>query len=106
MKKLLKGIKKISCPWLLLTDADGAQPNITHRLFYKQNEVQTFSYQKLPHQYHGSGCTLASAICCHLARNIDVAAACQKALDFTDAALRCAYPLNEQYHYINRHHRK
>jgi hydroxymethylpyrimidine/phosphomethylpyrimidine kinase len=45
--------------------------------------VRQDSWSRLPHSYHGSGCTLASAIAALLATGMDVAAAVREAQEYT-----------------------
>jgi hydroxymethylpyrimidine/phosphomethylpyrimidine kinase len=53
---------------VLLTGADEAQgEHVINRLFHEAGE-RDFNWPLLPHSYHGSGCTLATACACGLAR--------------------------------------
>jgi hydroxymethylpyrimidine/phosphomethylpyrimidine kinase len=53
--------------------------------------VRTDTWQRLPGSYHGSGCTLASAIAANLARGLDVAEAVREAQEYTWQALAKAF---------------
>ena len=53
--------------------------------------VRTDTWQRLPGSYHGSGCTLASAIAANLARGLEVAEAVQEAQEYTWQALARAF---------------
>lgn len=66
---------------------------------YSDTGVQSYACERLPHVYHGSGCTLAAAIAAHLAMGVPVPAAVQRALDYTWNALKHAQPLGRgQWH--------
>lgn len=49
------------------TDMDMAAPQVVHHL-YGKNRRRRWENRRLPGSYHGSGCTLASAIAAHWAR--------------------------------------
>jgi hydroxymethylpyrimidine/phosphomethylpyrimidine kinase len=82
-KEEKEAIKKLNCEWVLLTKTEISDTQITHCLYKDSILKATYSYQKLPHNYHGSGCTLSSSIAALLANNATVESACQDALDYT-----------------------
>ena len=58
---------------VLLTGADEAEGgSVTNQLFTPDEPAQRFSWPRLPHSYHGSGCTLASACAARLALGDDL----------------------------------
>ncbi|MCU7828214.1 MAG: hydroxymethylpyrimidine/phosphomethylpyrimidine kinase [Candidatus Thiodiazotropha sp. (ex Myrtea sp. 'scaly one' KF741663)] len=63
-------------------------PEITHRLFIPDESAVTSTCQRLPGEYHGSGCTLASAIAAHLAHQEPLQTAIEQALDYSWKSLR------------------
>ncbi|MDR1274838.1 MAG: bifunctional hydroxymethylpyrimidine kinase/phosphomethylpyrimidine kinase [Candidatus Accumulibacter sp.] len=79
------------CAHVLLTGAHEDSPEVTNRLFDPTGETRTFSCKRLPGSYHGSGCTLASALAAMLARGLSVCDATAHALDFTYRALESAF---------------
>jgi hydroxymethylpyrimidine/phosphomethylpyrimidine kinase len=95
-------IKSLNCPWVLLTGTDGAQKEIEHRLYCRGELHSNFRYVKLPGEYHGSGCTLASAISALLALGIDVDIACKRALDYCYQTLLSAKKLGKMQYHPNR----
>ncbi|MCU7843788.1 MAG: hydroxymethylpyrimidine/phosphomethylpyrimidine kinase [Candidatus Thiodiazotropha sp. (ex Monitilora ramsayi)] len=58
-------------------------PQITHRLFLSEGSVSSSQCQRLPGEYHGSGCTLASAIAARLAHGEPVQKAVANGLDYS-----------------------
>ncbi|MGE4594617.1 MAG: hydroxymethylpyrimidine/phosphomethylpyrimidine kinase [Gammaproteobacteria bacterium] len=95
-------VKSLNCPWVLLTGTDSSHNEIEHRL-YQQGELHgRFNYVKLPGEYHGSGCTLASAISALLALGIDVDIACKRALDYCYQTLLNAKKLGKMQYHPNR----
>lgn len=69
--------------WLLVTGADAATPEIVHELDRDGRLFERSLWRRLPGRFHGTGCTLATAAACELARGKSVAAACAAALEFT-----------------------
>jgi len=95
-------IKSLNCPWVLLTGTDGAQKEIEHRLYWQGELHSSFRYVKLPGEYHGSGCTLASSISALLALGVDVDIACKRALDYCYQTLLSAKKLGKMQYHPNR----
>lgn len=94
-----KAIKLLPCEWVLLTSADADNLQIEHRLYHHAKLCKRFGYAKLPHNYHGSGCTLSAAISALLALDFGVEEACAKALDYTYQTLLNAKKVGKmQYH--------
>lgn len=90
-----KAVKSLNVPWVLVTKTDVSTIEIPHVLYHHGQIVKTFTYNKLPHKYHGSGCTLSSAIVAYLAQGKTPEIACQKALDWTYQTLKHAYKLGK-----------
>jgi hydroxymethylpyrimidine/phosphomethylpyrimidine kinase len=77
--------------YVLITGTHEATPNVINSLYGAQGLVRTDSWQRLPGSYHGSGCTLASAIAAMLANGLDVPEAVKEAQDYTWHTLQYAY---------------
>ena len=58
---------RIGCPWVLITGTHASTPEVTNRLYGDDGTRLSWSWPRLPGAYHGSGCTLASAIAARLA---------------------------------------
>lgn len=94
-----KAVEKLDCEWILLTTTDSCEGEIQHRLYHFSKCVKRFNYAKLPFNYHGSGCTLSSAISAFLVLGIEMEDACKKALDYTYETLLKAKKVGKiQYH--------
>ncbi|WNW13315.1 hydroxymethylpyrimidine/phosphomethylpyrimidine kinase [Pseudomonas sp. DTU_2021_1001937_2_SI_NGA_ILE_001] len=78
------------CEHLLITGGHGDEQQVHNRLYLRSGALHTFTCQRLPGSYHGSGCTLASALAGRLALGQDVVSAVQSALDYTWRTLRDA----------------
>ncbi len=92
-------VSSLNCPWTLVTTSDSSEVEVEHRLYYFGSCIRKFFYKKLPGTYHGSGCTLSSAISALIARGLAIDDACDQALDYTYQCLLNAKKLGKmQYH--------
>jgi len=83
----------MGCEHVLLTGTHAPSENVVHKLFANNRCLQTYMYARLPHEYHGSGCTLAASVASFLAQGEDVVSACHAALDYTYKTLQHAQAL-------------
>ncbi|GAB3465539.1 hydroxymethylpyrimidine/phosphomethylpyrimidine kinase [Azotobacter salinestris] len=78
------------CEHLLITGGHGDETEVHNRLYSRDDGAQTFTCVRLPGSYHGSGCTLASALAGRLALGEELTSAVRSALDYTWRTLRDA----------------
>ena len=71
------------CEYVLVTGTHEGTPQVVNTLYGSHGAVRTDRWERLPGSYHGSGCTLASAIAAHLAGGMDVAEAVMAAQEYT-----------------------
>ncbi|WP_291991111.1 hydroxymethylpyrimidine/phosphomethylpyrimidine kinase [Candidatus Accumulibacter sp. ACC007] len=82
----------LGCEYVLLTGTHDNTPRVVNRLYGREaGLLRSDSWDRLPGSYHGSGCTLASAIAAHLARGLPVSEATQAAQDYTWQALAAGF---------------
>jgi len=95
---------ELGCKHVLISGEHENNPDeIINTLYSTGNsEPQIFRWTRLPHQYHGSGCTLASALAAYLAKNNSIQDAAKKAQTYTDSALRHAVKLGQGQYHPNR----
>ncbi len=79
--------------YVLLTDADNPAPKVCNQLFSAQGLIKEYYWPKLPHAYHGSGCTLSSALACFLSLKTEVSMAANLAQEYTWHSLQNARAL-------------
>jgi hydroxymethylpyrimidine/phosphomethylpyrimidine kinase len=79
----------------LITGGHGDEHEVHNRLYSRDGRRETFTCQRLPGSYHGSGCTLASALAGRLAQGEQLASAVKTALDYTWRTLRDAEQLGK-----------
>ncbi|MFZ5511984.1 MAG: bifunctional hydroxymethylpyrimidine kinase/phosphomethylpyrimidine kinase [Pseudomonadota bacterium] len=73
--------------FVLITGTHEHTPQVINVLYGERGVVRSDSWERLPGSYHGSGCTLASAIAANLANGLDIADAVRDAQDYTWQAL-------------------
>lgn len=93
LEACVNSIMESGCEYVLVTGTQEKSPQVTHRMWGKRQEVIQLSCQRLPYQYHGSGCTLSSAIAGYLAHGTDMATAVRNAQTFTWQTLKHAQRL-------------
>jgi hydroxymethylpyrimidine/phosphomethylpyrimidine kinase len=76
---------------VLITGTHEPTADIVNTLYGKSGVVRTDRWQRLPGTFHGSGCTLASAIAALLANGLDLADAVHEAQEYTWQTLQRAY---------------
>lgn len=74
---------RIGARHVLMKGADEDTPQVINRLFSQGGVGEDFTWPRLPESYHGSGCTLASALTALLARGMPVAEAAREAQRYT-----------------------
>jgi hydroxymethylpyrimidine/phosphomethylpyrimidine kinase len=77
--------------YVLVTGTHETTAEVVNTLYGKDGIVRTDSWARLPGSYHGSGCTLASAIAAMLANGLDLPEAVREAQDYTWHTLKKAY---------------
>ena len=74
--------------YVLLTDADNSASEVCNKLFAADHLVEEYRWPKLPHVFHGSGCTLSSALAFYLSVNTEVSRATKLAQEYTWKCLK------------------
>jgi hydroxymethylpyrimidine/phosphomethylpyrimidine kinase len=87
---------------VLVKGGDEPTEEVHNILYDDAGEVEHFTWSRLPHQYHGSGCTLAAAIAALLAHGKAPRAAVEGAQRFTFEALRRAFRPGSGQHVPHR----
>lgn len=81
----------MGCEYVLITGAHEQGPQVANTLYNTRGVVHRLNWERLPGSYHGSGCTLASALAGLLALGQDVAEAAREAQEYTYQTLKNAY---------------
>ena len=84
-------ILEMGCEYVLITGTHENTPQVVNTLYGRQGVICTDSWQRLPGSYHGSGCTLASAIAATLANGLDIPEAVREAQEYTWQTLNAGF---------------
>ena len=79
------------CEYVLLTGTHNPTAQVVNTLYGEKGVVRSDTWERLPGSYHGSGCTLASAVAACLANGLSVDAAVREAQDYTWHALAAGF---------------
>ncbi len=90
------------CKYVMITGSHETTPEVSNQLFYDGRCHETYTWNRLPHSYHGSGCTLAASIAALLARGLDVLDAIAEAQEYTWNSLSTAYQTGKGQRNPNR----
>lgn len=86
-----KRIVQLGCEYVLVTGTHEHTPKVINTLYGESGVVRSDSWARLSGIYHGSGCTLASAIASLLANGLSMNEAVKEAQEFTWQALQYAF---------------
>lgn len=81
----------LGCEHVLITGTHEPGPDVMNTLYSRSGAVRADRWARLPNSYHGSGCTLASAIAAGLARGLAVPEAVREAQAYTWQALASGF---------------
>ncbi len=91
LEECARRILAMGCEYVLITGTHEQMPNVVNTLYSSAGVVQSDSWDRLPGSYHGSGCTLASAIAALLAQGVDVPEAVREAQEYTWQTLSAGF---------------
>ncbi|OQS36192.1 hydroxymethylpyrimidine/phosphomethylpyrimidine kinase [Chromobacterium haemolyticum] len=87
LEQCAQRILALGCPHLLITGTHENTKEVVNQLYGPGGLVRSDTWERLPGSYHGSGCTLASAIAGMLATGLLLPEAVREAQEYTYQAL-------------------
>lgn len=97
-KNLLnRGIKNV-----LIKGGHGSENEPVENCWFYEGGFKSWTWPRLPGEYHGTGCTLASAIAALLAKGLAIEDAIYKAQQWTQQTLANAYSISKGQKIPNR----
>lgn len=90
------------CEYVLITGTHEDTPSVSNQLFHDHKRIETYTWDRLPTSYHGSGCTLTASIAAMTAHDLDIPTAILEAQEFTWDALKNAFKLGKGQDIPNR----
>lgn len=91
LEKLALRLIELGSEYVLVTGTHESTVEVINTLFNDKGVVRSDTWKRLPGSYHGSGCTLASALAATMARGLDISEAVREAQDFTWQSLKFGY---------------
>lgn len=88
--------------YVLITGTHENTPKVINTLYGNNRLMDKYEWERLPYDYHGSGCILASGIAGLLAQQLDPLSAAHEAQDFTWNALKAGMRLGMGQYIPNR----
>lgn len=82
---------KLGCKYVLVTGTHEPGAQVVNTLYDARGVVRADRWERLPGSYHGSGCTLASALAALLARGVAVEQAVRQAQEYTWQSLAAGF---------------
>lgn len=79
------------CEYVLITGTHENTAEVVNTLYNQDGIVRADNWPRLPGTYHGSGCTLASAVAATIANGLDMAEAVKDAQEYTWQTLKAAF---------------
>jgi hydroxymethylpyrimidine/phosphomethylpyrimidine kinase len=79
------------CEYVLVTGTHENTAKVINTLYGENGQIRSDRWERLPGSYHGSGCTLASAIAANLANGLDIDDAVRDAQEYTWQALASGF---------------
>ncbi|EDN71201.1 phosphomethylpyrimidine kinase [Beggiatoa sp. PS] len=76
------------CQHVCITGTHEDTPLVKNTLYSHGQQIQSWTWTRLPHSYHGSGCTFAASLAGFLAQGIDMVTAVYKAQHYTWTTLQ------------------
>ena len=79
------------CEYVLITGTHQNTPQVINTLYGQEGVVRSDSWERLPGNFHGSGCTLAAAIAATIANGLSITDAVKDAQEYTWQTLKAAF---------------
>ena len=89
--RLARRLTDLGAEYVLVTGTHESTLEVINTLYGDSGVMRADRWQRLPGSYHGSGCTLASAIAATVARGLDIEEAVREAQDFTWHSLKFGF---------------
>ncbi len=93
---------ELGCKNVLITDVEASEITIVNHLYQEGGQAQTFTFEHVSGDFHGSGCTLSSAISANIAKDIKIIPAVKQAQEFTWNSLKNGLKLGKGQIHPNR----
>lgn len=86
-----KRILAMGCEYVLITGTHENTGEVVNTLYNNEGVLRSDNWPRLPGSYHGSGCTLASALAATIANDVEMQEAVRDAQEYTWQSLKLAF---------------
>lgn len=86
-----KRLLDLGCEYVLITGTHERSAEVINTLYGHNGLIKSYNWERLPGSYHGSGCTLTSAIAACLAHGLSMEEAIVEAQEYTWQSLKNAF---------------
>ncbi len=93
---------ELGSEYILITGAHESTPDVINKLYSESRLVESYTWDRLPGEFHGSGCTLAAAIAGLLSQGLPPTTAILEAQEYTWEALNNSYRVGMGQYIPNR----
>jgi hydroxymethylpyrimidine/phosphomethylpyrimidine kinase len=97
-----RALTKLGCKYVLVTGTHESGAQVVNTLYGAGGALREDRWPRLAGEFHGSGCTLASALAAFLARGLTVEDAAQRAQAYTWKTLEAGFRPGQGQHLPNR----
>lgn len=91
LRQCAERLLHMGCEYVLITGTHENTPQVVNTLYAADGVVRADAWQRLAGSYHGSGCTLASAIAAAIANGRPIAEGVYEAQEYTWHALQAGF---------------
>ena len=81
----------MGCEYVLITGTHERTQDVVNTLYGENGMIRAYTWERLPGSYHGSGCTLTSAIAACIAHGLTMEEAVAEAQEYTWQTLKNAF---------------
>ncbi len=93
---------ELGSEFILITGSHENTPHIINNLYSESRLLESYTWDRLPGTFHGTGCTLAAAIAGLLAQDLPMTSAILEAQEFTWETLNNSYRIGMGQNIPNR----
>ncbi len=102
LKQCAETILSSGCQFVLITGTHEPGDDVINQLYNQNGLLKTYRWPRLPHEYHGSGCTLSAAIAAQLAQGATMVDAVGLSQQYTWDSLNTGYQPGQHQYVPNR----
>jgi len=91
LQECARRLIELGCEYVLITGTHENTAQVINTLYGSEGAIRSDAWERLPGRYHGSGCTLASAVAATIANGLEIPEAVRDAQEYTWQTLKSAF---------------